>query len=151
MAGFWEQIIDYFTRIDDILKQFKESYVAGNKELIAAIKGEEPVPPIPVRHVPFFVEDTVIFGTPTETVTLLVKDDTEQGLGAVGKAGIIYNDGGGSLYVIIDDGKGKSKEIRIPTDTYFGIDKSDGIQVDKVTLSCTAGTINYRCLFSVGG
>ncbi len=149
--GFWEQLLDYFTRVDDILRQFKEEYIKGNQELIATIKGEEPgepEPPVPVRHVPFFVEDTVVTGTP---VTLLVKDDPEQGLGAVGKAGIIYNDGGGSLYVLIDDGKGKSKEIRIPVDTYFGIDKSDGVWVDKVTLSCTAGSVDYRCLFSVGG
>jgi len=146
--SFWGQLLDYFTKLDELLRQLIEVYKTGNQELIAAIKGEEPAPPIPVRHVPFFVEDTVVTGTP---VTLLVKDDSEQGLGAVGRAGIIYNDGGGSLYVLIDDGKGKSKEIRIVANTYFGIDKSDGIQVDKVTLSCTAGTISYRCLFSVGG
>ncbi len=148
MAGFWEQLLDYFTRIDDILRQIKQEYINGNRELIAAIKGEEPEPPIPVRHVPFFVEDTVTTGTP---VTLLIKDNPEQGLGAVGKAGAIYNDGGGSLYALIDDGKGKSKEIRIAVNEQLSIEKDDGVWVDKVTLSCTAGTVDYRCVFSVGG
>lgn len=143
------QLFDYFTQRDELLRQLIEDYRTGNQALIDAIKGLEPE--VYLRHVPFFVEDTLIFGTATAEVTLLVKDDDEQGLGSVGRAGIIYNDGGGSLYVLIDDGAGKSKNIRIPVNTYFVIDKSDGIWIDKVTLSCTAGTISYRCLFSVGG
>lgn len=149
--SFWGQLLDYFTKLDELLRQLIEDYRTGNLALIAAVKGEEPEPPIPVRHVPFFVEDTVTFGTPTESVTLLVKDDTEQGLGAVGRSGVVYNDGGGSLYVVIDDGKGKSKEIRIAANEQVAIDKDDGVWIDKVTLSCTAGAVNYRCLFSVGG
>lgn len=145
--GFWEQLFDYITKIDELLRELIEVYKTGNLAIIAAIKGEEPEPPTPVRHVPFFVEDTVVAGTPAE---LLVKDDTEQGLGAVGRSGTIYNDGGGSLYIIIDDGKGKSKEIRIAINEQVSIDKDDGVWIDKVTLSCTTGSVDYRCLFSVG-
>lgn len=144
--GIIDQLFDYFTQRDELLRQFIDDYRTGNQALINAIKGLEPE--VYLRHVPFFVEGTVTATAPAE---LLVKDDPEQGLGSVGRAGIIYNDGGGSLIVIIDDGKGKSKEIRIPANTYFGIDKSDGIWIEKATLSCTAGTISYRCLFSVGG
>ncbi len=147
--SFWGQLLDYITQLDELLRELIKINKEGNQKIVDAVKGLEPE--VYLRHVPFFKEDTVVFGTTTEKVTLLVKDDPEQGLGSVGRAGIIYNDGGGSLYVLIDDGKGKSKNIRIPANTFFGIDKSDGIWIDKITLSCTAGTVSYRCLFSVGG
>lgn len=145
--GIIDQLFDYFTQRDELLRQLISDFNTRTQEIIAAIKGEEPSPPITVRHVPFFVEDSVVTGTPH---TLLVKDDPEQGLGAVGRSGTVYNDGGGSLYVIIDDGKGKSKEIRIAANEQVSIDKDDGVWIEKVTLSCTAGTVDYRCLFSVG-
>jgi len=154
MAGFWEQLLDYFTRVDDILRKFNEDYVSGNarlinklNELIGAVTGvePEPEPEIPYRHTPFYVEDTITAGT---DVVLLVKDDPEQGLGGVGKSGFIFNESGSSLYIEIDDGKGKSKKIRIDAGETLESEKADGIWFDKVTLSCTAGTVDYRALFS---
>lgn len=145
----WDKLLDYFTQRDELIRELIELVREGNQKIVDAIKGLEPE--VFLRHVPFFKEDIVVYGTSTAEVTLLIKDDPEQGLGAVARSGIIYNDGGGSLYVLIDDGKGKSKNIRIPVNTFWGFSKSDGIWVEKITLSCTAGTVSYRCLFSVGG
>ncbi len=150
--GFWEQILDYFTRVDDILREFKDSYITKsdtiiNKltEIYTALTGEEPEPDIPHRHVPFYSEGTVTAGT---DVVLLVKDDSEQGLGDVGRSGFIINDGAGTMYAIIDDGDGKSKDIRIDSGETIEFERGDDIWMSKVTLYCSVGSNAYRCLFS---
>ncbi|GAH74513.1 unnamed protein product [marine sediment metagenome] len=83
----------------------------------------------------------------TDTV-LDVKDDGEQGLGAVGRSGFIINDAGNPLIVVIDDGGGKSKEITVNVGETFEFERADNIWVAKVTLSCAAATVDYRALFS---
>ena len=148
---FWEQLFDYFTRVDDILRETLDEYKKGNARLIEAITGVEPTvepepePVIPYRHTPFYDEDIVTAGT---DVVLLVKDDPEQGLGGVGKSGFVFNESGSSLYIEIDDGKGKSKEIRIDAGETLEFERGDGVWIDKATLSCTTGTVTYRALFS---
>lgn len=140
--GFWDQLLDYFTRVDDILRQFKEEYIKGNRELVAAIKGEEPG--LPVRHTPFYVEDRVTVGT---DVIVDVRSDGEQGLGTVGRSGFIANDGVDNLHVIIDDGEGKSREIRVDVGERLVIERADGIWVDKLTLISKISFVDYRVFF----
>jgi len=151
--GFWEQLFDYFTRVDDILREQSRNYLEGNQklinklnELIEATTGIEPEPDIPRRHTPFYVEDRVTVGT---DVVIDVRTDSEQGLGTVGRSGFIANDGVDNLHVIIDDGTGKSKEIRIDVGERLVIERDDNIWVDKVTLSSKIAFVDYR-LFFVG-
>jgi len=150
--GFWEQLLDYFTHIDDILREFKDNYISKSNRIISrldgiyeALTGIEPEPDVPRRHVPFYSEGTVVADTDT---VLYVKDDSEQGLGAVGKSGFIINDAGNPLIVVIDDGDGKSKEITVNVGETLGFDRADNVWVDKATLSCAAATVDYRALFS---
>ena len=155
--GFWEQLLDYFTRIDDILRKHSQDYLEGNQklitkitELIKAITGVEPgepEPDVPRRHVPFVAESTVDGG---ETVTLLITADSEQGLGSVGRSGYFINDSDEYVHLLIDDGKGKSKKIRIDGSERFVIDRSDDIWIDKLTIDATdaRAQVAYRCLFS---
>jgi len=152
MSGFWGSLLDYLTRVDDILIKFNEDYLSGNSRLISKIDalieattGIEPEPDIPRRHVPFYSEDTVTAGT---DIVLYVKDDKEQGLGAVGRSGFIINDAGSTLIVTIDDGSGKSKEISVNVGETLAFERSDNVWVDKATLSCKAATVDYRALFS---
>jgi len=155
--GFWEQILDYFTRVDDILRKFNEDYRAGNarlisklNELIGAVTGIEPVPDIPYKHVPFFVDGAIAGGG---VETLLIKDDPEQGLGGVGRSGYFINDSADDIHIIIDDGKGKSEKIRIDGGERLVIDRSDNIWIDKLTIDATdvaaaRPQVTYRCSFS---
>jgi len=150
--GFWEQLLDYFTHIDDILREFKDNYISKSDRIISrldgiyeALTGIEPEPEIPLRHVPFYSEVTVVAGTDT---VLDVKDDSEQGLGAVGRSGFIINDAGSTLIVVIDDGSGKGKEITVNVGETLEFERSDNIWVAKATLSCATATVDYRALFS---
>jgi len=149
MPGFWEQLFDYFTRVDDILRKFNEDYVSGNARLIDAIlAGEEPVPPDEEnKHIPFFIEDTIDGGT---VETLLIKDDPEQGLGEVGRSGYFSNDSDDYIHLIIDSGRGKSNKIRVDAGERLIIDKSDNIWVDKLTIDAleARAQVAYRCSFS---
>lgn len=149
MAGFWEQILDYFTRVDDILREFKEEYVKGNARLIEVLSdGEEPTPPDSEnKHTPFFIEDTI----DEETIeTLLIKDDPEQGLGEVGRSGYFINDSDDDVHLIIDSGRGKSNKIRVDAGERLIIDRSDNIWVDKLTIDASEARapVEYRCSFS---
>ena len=147
--------LDAFTSIDNLLKQLIQESQYYNTRLIdklaeytEAITGitlpEEP--DIPVNYVPFYSEGSLDVDTP---VTLLVKDDDEQGLGAPGRSGYIINDGAGSIYITIDDGRvGKSKEIRVDNGEWLNIAREDEIWVDKLTLRTTVDDTEYRCLFS---
>jgi len=150
--AFWEKLLDYFTRIDDVLRAFKDSYISNSDRIISrldgiyeALVGAEPEPGIPLRHLPFYSEDTVILGTP---IVLLINADSQQGLGAVGRSGYITNEGAGTLYIIIDDGEGKSKEIRIDAGETLGFDRADDVWFDKVTLRASGGNVDYRCSFA---
>lgn len=152
MSGFWDKILDYFTHVDDILIKFNEDYLSGNSRLIGkidamieALTGIEPEPELPLRHVPFYSEGTVTAGTDT---VLDVKDDSEQGLGAVGRSGFIMNDAGSTLIVTIDDGSGKSKEISVYVGEPLVFARADNVWIAKATLSCKAATVDYRALFS---
>lgn len=152
MSGFWGRLLDYVTRIDDILIKSNEDYLSGNARLISkmdavieALTGIEPEPDVPLRHVPFYSEDTVTAGTDT---VLDVKDDIEQGLGAVGRSGFIMNDAGSTLIVVIDDGSGKSKEISVKVGEPLVFARADNVWIAKATLSCKAATVDYRALFS---
>ena len=154
---FWEKVLDYFTRVDDILRKFNNDYISGNaslvckiNELTEAITGVEPGEPetdVPRRHVPFAVEDTVTSGT---KYTLLITADSEQGLGGVGRAGYFVNDSDEYVHLLIDDGKGKSKKIRIDGGERLVISRSDDIWVDKLTIDASdaRADVDYRCLFS---
>ena len=103
-------------------------------------------PDIPVNYVPFFSEGSLKVSTP---ITLLVTADDEQGLGAPGRSGYIINDGAGSIYIIIDDGRvGKSKEIRVANGEWLNIAREDEIYVDKLTIRTDLDDTTYRCLFS---
>ena len=149
--GFWDKLFDYFTRVDDILRKFNEDYLSGNAklvdkitDLIEAITGVEPEPDIPRRHIPFYAEGNA---TGTSTV-LLVKADPEQGLGVVGRSGYVQNDSTTeALYIIIDDGSGKSKEITIALSETFVIARDDDVWVDRLILRSRGGAVPYRCLF----
>lgn len=147
--GVWEQVLDYFTRVDDILREFKEEYVKGNAQLIDAIlAGEEPTPPDSEnKHIPFFIEDTIDSGA---VETLLIKDDPEQGLGEVGRSGYFINDSDEYVHLIIDSGRGKSNKIRVDGGERLVIDKSDNIWVDKLTIESleARAQVAYRCSFS---
>lgn len=148
--GFWEQLFDYFTHIDDILRQLLDEYKKGNAKLIEAITGIEPdeePDPVPHRHVPFVGEGAVDGG---ETDTLLIAADSEQGLGSAGRSGYFVNDSSEYVHLFIDDGKGKCKKIRIDGSERLVIARSDDIWIDKLTIdaSDTREQINYRCLFS---
>lgn len=146
MAGFWEQLLDYFTRVDDILRETLDEYKKGNARLIEAITGVEPEPDIPRRHIPFYADGD---STPDIDLFLYIKDDAEQGLGVVGRSGFISNDGADSLYITIDDGTGKSGQIRIDGGERLVIARDANIWVDTVTLLSTArAPVAYRCLFS---
>ncbi|GAH84076.1 unnamed protein product [marine sediment metagenome] len=146
--GFWEQILDYFTRVDDILRQLLDEYKKGNAKLIEAITGVEPEPPdLENKHIPFFVEDTVASG---DKDTLLIKDDPEQGLGGVGRSGYFINDSDEYVHIIIDSGKGKSNKIRIDGGERHVFDRSDNIWIDKLTIDASEAraAVDYRCSFS---
>lgn len=141
-------ILDVFTKIDDLLRQLIQESRDNNKKLIEAITGMElpPAPDIPINYVPFYSEGSLVVATP---VTLLVSADPEQGLDAPGRSGYIINDGAGSIYVIIDDGRvGKSKEIRIDNGEWLNVAREDEIWVDKLTMRTTIDGTKYRCLFS---
>ena len=147
--GFWEQLFDYFTRVDDILREFKEAYVTGNAQLIdAVLAGGEPIPPDETnKHIPFFIEDSVTSG---ETSTLLIKDDPEQGLGEVGRSGYFINDATEYVHLIIDGGRGKSEKIRVDGGERLVIDRSDNIWIEKLTIDAAdaRADVAYRCSFS---
>ena len=141
-------LLDVFTSIDDLLKILIHESRDNNKKLIEAITGMElpPSPDIAVNYVPFYSDGSLSVATP---ITLLVTADDEQGLGSPGRSGYVINDGAGSIYVIIDDGRvGKSKEIRIENGEWFSVAREDEIWVDKLTLRTTVDGTNYRCLFS---
>ena len=147
-------ILDAFTSIDNILRQLIQESREHNERLInklaeytEAITGIEfpEEPDIPVNYVPFYSEGSLTL----EPITLLVSADPEQGLGAPGRSGYIINDGAGSIYVIIDDGRvGKSKEIRVDNGEWLSVAREDEIYVDKLTLRTTVAGTKFRCLFS---
>lgn len=147
-------ILDSLTSIDDLLRQFiqesrdnTERIVTKLAEFTEAISGMElpEEPEIPVNYVPFYSEDLLTL----EPRILLVKDDAEQGLGAVGRSGYVINDGAGSIYVTIDDGRvGKSKEVRLDNGEWLDIAREDAIWVDKLTIRTNVVGTSYRCLFS---
>jgi hypothetical protein len=143
-------ILDFLTKIDELLVTLIESTVASNNKLDRLIElssfGVPEEPDIPVNYVPFYSEGSL---SADVSLTLLIKSDPEQGLGGVGRSGYVINDGAGSIYITIDDGRtGKSKEIRIDGGEWFAVSREDEIWVDKVTLlTAVAGTM-YRCLFS---
>ena len=148
-------VLDFLTSIDELLRQLiQESHdnteriitkLAGLTEAILGMELPEE-PEIPVNHVPFYSEGSLVIATP---LNLLVKDDAEQGLGAVGRSGYIINDGAGSIWVTIDDGRvGKSKEIRFDSGEWMAVAREDGIWVDKLTLRTDVAGTKYRCLFS---
>lgn len=152
--GFWEQLFDYFTRVDDVLRAFKDSYIRKSDRIISrlddiyySMTGEEPEAEIPRRHIPFVDEGTVNSG---DTHTLLISADSEQGLGSVGRAGYFVNDSSEYVHLFIDDGKGKSKKIRIDGSERLVISRSDDIWIDKLTIDASDARtqIDYRCLFS---
>jgi hypothetical protein len=152
--GFWESFLDRFTRIDETLRQLQQDLASSNatiinklNNLITAITQQAPaeVPIVPTRHLPFYSEDTILTGA---SVTLLINADGVQGLGDVGRSGYIVNEGLGIIYVTIDDGKGKSKQIRIDAGETFSIERADDIWVDKLTLLASGGSASYRCAFS---
>jgi hypothetical protein len=143
-------LLDILTRIDELLVELIGSTVASNNKLDRLIElasfGVPEEPDIPVNYVPFYSEGSLLADTP---VTLLIKSDPEQGLGGVGRSGWVINDGAGSIYVAIDDGRtGKSKEIRIENGEWFSVAREDEIWVDKVTLITAVAGTKYRCLFS---
>ena len=148
-------VLDFLTSIDELLRQFIQESRDNNERIITkladfteAILGMElpEEPEIPVNHVPFYSEGLL---SVDGLLTLLVKDDAEQGLGAVGRSGYIINDGVGSIWVTIDDGRvGKSNEIRIDNGEWFAIAREDGIWVDKLTIRTNVAGTKYRCLFS---
>ena len=155
--GFWEQLLDCFTHIDDILRAFKDSYIIKSDKIITrldniytALTGIEPdeePEPVPHRHVPFVGEGAVDGG---KTHTLLITADGEQGLGSVGRAGYFVNDSSEYVHLFIDDGKGKCKKIRIDGSERLVIARSDDIWIDKLIIDASdaRAQINYRCLFS---
>ena len=148
-------ILDSLTSIDELLRQFIQESRDNTEKIITkladfteAISGIElpEEPEIPVNHVPFYSEGSL---SVDGLLTLLVKDDAEQGLGAVGRSGYIINDGAGSIWVTIDDGRvGKSKEIRFDNGEWCAVAREDGIWVDKLTLRTDVAGTEYRCLFS---
>ena len=147
-------VLDFLTSIDELLRQLIQESRDNNERIITKLAGlteailgmelpEEPE--IPVNHVPFYSEGSLA----AEPLTLLIKSDAEQGLGGVGRSGYVINDGAGSIYVAIDDGRtGKSKEIRIDNGEWFGVSREDEVWVDKLTLRTTVVGTKYRCLFS---
>jgi len=151
MSGFLSQILDYFTRVDDILREFKEEYIKGNARLVDAIlipAGEDPTPPdAENKHIPFFIEDTIDEDT---VETLLIKADPEQGLGGVGRSGYFINDSDEYVHLIIDSGRGKSNKIRVDGGERLVINRSDNIWVDKLTIDAleARAPVLYRCSFS---
>lgn len=138
-------LLDLFTSIDDLLRQLIQESRDQTQALVDAIAGVTPPPPAD-NYLPFYSEGSLTVGTP---ITLLVKDDPEQGLGGVGRSGYIINDGVGSIYVLIYDGRvGVSAEVRIDHGEWLNIDRGDEIWVDKVTLRTNIDDTSYRCLFS---
>lgn len=151
IGGFWSEFLDRFTQIDELLRklQVDTSLIINRLDrLITAITKEEVLaepPAVPFRHLPFYSEGTATTTTP---LVLLVNADGEQGLGDVGRTGYIVNEGAGTIYATIDDGKGKSKQIRIDAGETLSIDRADDIWIDKLTLQASGGNANYRCSFS---
>jgi hypothetical protein len=152
--GFWADFLDRFTRLDETLRQLQQDLAGSNatiinklNNLITAITQQAPaeVPIVPTRHLPFYSEGTV---TTTESTVLLVNADGIQGLGDVGRSGYLVNEGLGTIYATFDDGKGKSKQIRIDAGETLSIDRADDIWIDKLTLLASGGNANYRCSFS---
>ena len=136
------EILDTLTSIDELLIQ---NNTLLNRLVELASFGIPEEPEIPVNYVPFYSEGSLT----AVPLTLLIKSDPEQGLGGVGRSGYVINDGAGSIYVTIDDGRtGKSKEILIYNGEWISINREDEIWVDKVTLRTTVVGTKYRCSFS---
>lgn len=99
------------------------------------------------RHVPYY--NTHTLAVAGDTHTEYVQDDTEQGLGVVGRSGWINNFGPGDLDVEINDGE-YTQTIRILAGTGIEIEHEDSTGVKKAMFTAVAAGTDYEICIARG-
>ena len=141
--------LDYFTSIDELLKEVIQNQLSVGAKLdalITALTGELPETEIPGSYLPFVDEVTLKTAQPTE---LLISADADQGLGVPAKSGNIINDGAGEVWFSIHDGiTGYSNEFHLYDGEYAGFAHEDRVLIDKLMLRTDTDDTVVRVLLT---
>jgi len=140
--------LDYFTSIDELLKEVVQNQLSVGAKLdalIIALTGEVPSEP-PSNYLPFVDEVTLKIAQPTE---LLISADADQGLGVPARSGYVINDGAGEVWFSIHDGStGYSKAFHLYNGEYAGFAHGDIVLIDKLMLKTDVDDTVVRVLLT---